>query len=226
MVYDGKHSNKDTITVKIYPDKITINEFLPNPAGKDAGDEKNPEEWIEIYNDSNQIINIGDWQLDDEEGGSKPFIFPENTLIAPRGFLVFSRRITGLALNNDGDEVRLLLPMGAIFQKIIYEKAPEGQSSTRTTEGFIWSTPTPGILNNKPLKPEIINPSKDEQTYIAQPKNLAKKDLPQDKNQNYYNLVNLEESTGNNNKPILIIITIFVVTSAVVIGFLKLKKKI
>ena len=226
IVYDGKYSDEDTIIVKIYPDKITINEFLPNPIGKDAGDEENPGEWIEIYNDSNQIVDISGWQLDDEDGGSKPFIFPENTLIAPKGFLVFPRQVTSLALNNDGDEVRLLLPTGVVFQKIIYEKTPEGQSSTRTAEGFIWSTPTPGIPNNKPLEPEAISPSKDEQTYIAQSKNLAKKDSAQNKNQAYYNLANLEESTGTNSKLILIIITVAIVAFAAVMGILKLKKKI
>ncbi len=224
-VRDGKYSKESTITVKIYPKKIFINEFLPNPIGKDAGDEENPGEWIELYNNSDQIIDIGGWQVDDEEGGSKPFIFPENTLIAPESFLVFSRQVTGLALNNDGDEVRFLLPTGVVFQKITYEKAPEGQSSARTAEGFIWDVPTPGISNNKPLQSEIISPSKDEQTYIAQPKNLAQKDSAQDKNQNYYNLANLEKSPENNNKLILIVITIAIVVSAVGIGILKLKKK-
>ena len=234
MVYDGKYSNEDTITVKIYSDKITVNEFLPNPIGKDAGDEENPGEWIEIYNDSNQIIDIDGWQLDDEEGGSKPFIFPENTLIAPKGFLIFSRQVTGIALNNDGDEVRFLLPTGVIFQKIIYEKAPEGQSSARTAEGFIWSTPTPGILNNKPLKPEIISsPPKDTTLYNKSGSENSTKDSQaheqskstKENQQYYYDLANLEGSPGNNNKLVLIVITIAIAVFAIGIVILKFRKK-
>ena len=85
--------------------------------------------------------------MDDIASGSKPFIFPENTLIAPKSYIVFSRQITGIALNNDKDSVRLLLPEGMVFQEINYEKPKQGQSSARTDEGFVWSVPTPGMAN-------------------------------------------------------------------------------
>jgi len=147
MVYDGQYYVLDTITVKIQAGQITINEFLPSP---DGTDEEN--EWIEIYNDSGEIVNISDWQLDDATSGSAAFMFPENTLIAPKSYLVFSRQITGIALNNDKDSVRLLLPEGVVFQEINYEKPMTGKSSARSAEGFVWATPTPGMAN-------IINPS-------------------------------------------------------------------
>jgi len=141
-VSDGQHYASDTITIKVKPQQIIINEFIPNPEGKD---EEN--EWIEIYNGSDSITDISGWQLDDEDGGSKPFIFPENTLIAPKNYLVFSRQITKIALNNDKDSVRLLLAEGVVFQEINYEKPKQGQSSARTDEGFVWSVPTPGMAN-------------------------------------------------------------------------------
>jgi len=163
MVYDGRYYVTDTITVKIKSQEIIINEFIPNPIGKD---EEN--EWIEIYNDSNSIVDISGWQLDDEDGGSKPFILPKNTLIAPKNYLVFSRQITKIALNNDKDSVRLLLPEGVVFQEINYEKPKEGQSSARTDEGFVWSVPTPGMAN-------IVSPPKsiaggEEISYQYEPK--------------------------------------------------------
>jgi len=151
-VFDGRYYVGDTITVEIYPKKITINEFLPSPEGKDE-----EEEWIELYNDSDQIADISGWQLDDEDSGSKPFVFPKNTLIAPQSYLVFSRKTTGIALNNDKDKIRLLLSGGVVFQEINYEKAPQGLSSSRTPEDFVWTVPTPGL-------PNIINsPQKSEQ---------------------------------------------------------------
>lgn len=142
MVYDGLTYVWDTITVKIQSQDIIINEFIPNPEGED---EEN--EWIEIYNASDSIVDISGWQLDDEEGGSKPFVFPQNTLIAPKSYIVFPRPITKLALNNEGDSVRLLLPEGVVFQEVQYGKSKEGQSSANTPEGFVWSIPTPGIAN-------------------------------------------------------------------------------
>ncbi len=148
MVYDGQYYVSETITVKIQSQEITINEFIPNPEG---ADEEN--EWIEIYNDSNSIVDISGWQLDDEASGSQPFVFPQNTLIAPKNYLVFARPITKIALNNDGDSVRLLLPEGIVFQEITYEDCEEGQSSAHTEEGFVWSVPTPGMANI--MGPEI-----------------------------------------------------------------------
>jgi len=141
-VSDGQDYASNTITIKVKPQQITINEFIPSPEGKD---EEN--EWIEIYNDSDSIVDISEWQLDDIASGSKPFIFPENTLIAPKSYIVFSRQITGIALNNDKDSVRLLLPEGVVFQEINYEDPKQGQSSARTDEGFVWSVPTPGMAN-------------------------------------------------------------------------------
>lgn len=236
MVYDGFYYSNDTITVEVYPKKITINEFLPSPVGKDAGDEEDPGEWIELYNDSDQIINISGWQLDDEDGGSKPFIFPENTLIAPKGFLVFSRQTTGIALNNDNDKVRLLLSTGIVFQEVSYEKAKEGTSSALTPQGFVWSTPTPGLPNivisgeqapeyEGSLQSETTSQSSENVvlnwTHSTQPEDIVEKDLA---DQRQYNLADLEESSGGNNKIVLIILTIAVIIFAVVIGVLKRKK--
>ncbi len=247
MVYDGFHYSKDTITIEIYPKKVTINEFVPNPVGKDAGDEENPGEWIELYNDSDQIVNISDWQLDDEDGGSKPFVFPENTLISPKGFLVFSRQTTNIALNNDSDKVRLLLSTGIIFQEVSYEKAKEGLSSALTPQGFVWSTPTPGLPNivitedqafeyegslqsettsqlsgNVVLSYDPKDSTKGGWTYSTRSKNIVEEGLA---DQPHLNLVNLEESTDGNSKLILIVLTIIVVAFAGAMGILRLKKK-
>lgn len=244
-VYDGIHYATDTITVEVYPKKITINEFLPSPVGKDA-----EEEWIELYNDSDQIINISGWQLDDEDGGSKPFTFPENTLIAPKSYLVFSRQATNIALNNDSDKVRLLLSTGVVFQEVSYEKAKEGLSSALTPQGFVWSTPTPGLPNivivpstssglkqtpayTGSLQSETTNQPSQDTTLTHSPENsakggwqtLSKTDSPKETQNNYYNLANLEESTSSNNKLVLIILTIAVVTFAATICVLKLKRK-
>ena len=247
MVYDGFHYSKDTITIEIYPKKVTINEFVPNPVGKDAGDEENPGEWIELYNDSDQIVNISDWQLDDEDGGSKPFVFPENTLISPKGFLVFSRQTTNIALNNDSDKVRLLLSTGIIFQEVSYEKAKEGLSSALTPQGFVWSTPTPGLPNivitedqafeyegslqsettsqlsgNVVLSYDPKDSTKGGWTYSTRPKDIVEEGLA---DQPHLNLANLEESTDGNSKLILIVLTIIVVAFAGAMGILRLKKK-
>jgi len=228
IISDGKNYKEDVITVKIYSKSITINEFLPSPIGKD---EEN--EWIEIYNSSDQVIDISGWQLDDEEGGSDPFVLPENSLISPKSYLVFSREMTKIVLNNNNDSVRLLLPNKMVFQEINYEKAPEGQSSSRGLNGFAWSAPTPGMSNNKPLQLDIKHPSGNN-TALSTKNNSNNKSLEQiepiEKNQLLkdqfrYNLADIEKSSNKNGKIILIIITIILVFFVVILGIIKLKNK-
>lgn len=180
MVYDGQYYVSDTITVEIQSQQITINEFIPNPEGEDQENE-----WIEIYNNSDSIIDISNWQLDDGDEGSKPFTFPQNTLIAPKNYLVFTRPITKIALNNDTDSIRLLLPGGIVFQEITYEKPKQGMSSARTNEGFVWNVPTPGMANITG-PPTSIGGLEKETTYQGEIKKETTKESSQDYSW-YYN---------------------------------------
>ncbi|MDO8557924.1 MAG: lamin tail domain-containing protein [bacterium] len=124
--------------------RIHINEFLPNTAGTDA-----EEEWIELWNESAEQVDISGWKLDDAEGGSQPYTILQGTLISGGSYAVFFRKITAIALNNDTDAVRLLTPGGQVYESVSYEKPPQGASSNRLSQGtFVWSwTPTPGQKN-------------------------------------------------------------------------------
>lgn len=230
-VFDGRYYSTDTITVQIQQAQITINEFMANPSGADE-----EEEWIEIYNGADSISDISGWQLDDIASGSKAFVFPKNTFIAPKSYLVFSRQTTKIALNNDIDSVRLLMPDGTVFQEINYEKPPQGKSSARTEEGFVWSEPTPGMANisgitinsNKQtvsqmnvVKPQTVKESSKEYV-IDLPKNdveggyitnndqfLISNDQTQSQKNNQ--LAGIKQSPGQNpfNLTLLIICIVF-----------------
>jgi len=47
---------------------------MPDPEGKDQDGE-----WIELFNQSSQIANLSNWQLDDQDGGSSP-LFSQSTV--------------------------------------------------------------------------------------------------------------------------------------------------
>ena len=128
----------------LYSKHIFINEFIPNPAGSDT---KN--EWVELANESDVGVLLKGWQIDDIEGGSNPFTIPEGTVINANSFLILSRPQTKIALNNDGDMVRLLWPNGFIAHEVSYnEKVKEGWSAIRLNEIWEWtSSPTPGSRN-------------------------------------------------------------------------------
>ncbi len=122
---------------------IYINELLPNPDGSDDA------EWIELFNAGSEKIDLTDWKLDDDEGGSRPYKIPENTSINPGEYLIFKKEKTKLALNNTYDAVRLFDPTGDIIFEISYDEVPEGASYARTENGsWKWTTAlTPGAKN-------------------------------------------------------------------------------
>ena len=144
LVSDEEFSDLDIITVNVYNRSIIISEFIPNPEGADTENE-----WIELFNQSDQIANLTNWQLDDQEGGSKPFIFPANSLIAPHQFLVLRRSITKLSLNNDNDQVRLIYPDGSLAAEVsYYTEKKQGFSIAFDGQDYFWTKiPTPGSAN-------------------------------------------------------------------------------
>lgn len=143
-VSDGILKASDEARVEVISGGVKISEFLPFPEGKDA-----EEEWIEIHNSGDYLVDLGGWQLDDmADGGSKPWTFPARTFIQPRGYLVISRVISKIALNNDKDVVRLIYPNGVVADEINYEKPKKGMSGILMGGSFFWSKfPTPGATN-------------------------------------------------------------------------------
>jgi len=132
-----------TTTPSISTPPIVISEFLPNPEGSDGA------EWVELYNPTEKPLDLSGHKLDDEDGGSKPYTFPEDTVIEPGQYLVFHRKETKLALNNTTDAVRILTPDKTVLTEVTYTDVTEGASYVQTEEDiWAWSTePTPGEKN-------------------------------------------------------------------------------
>jgi hypothetical protein len=184
LVSDGEFSDLDIITVNIYSQSVIISEFIPNPKGPDTENE-----WIELFNQSDQIANLTGWQLDNQTEGSQPFVFPVNSFIAPHQFLVLRRPITKLALNNDRDQVRLIYPDGSLASQVSYSgEKKEGFSIAFDGQDYFWTKiPTPGMANiispndlkngNKNLSNN--NPQPFTQETQEPPKILAKINLSQ-----------------------------------------------
>ncbi len=145
---DNKTSKE--LTVSDLPE-VVINEFLAAPKTAYS------QEWIELYNKENTSLDLGNWQLDDIEGGTSPYTLPEGTTIESEGFLVFTRTF---GLNNDGDTVRLLNSTGTLVDSHSYSGISYDLSEGRVPDGgetwTTFATPTPGAANsNNP--PEIAD---------------------------------------------------------------------
>ncbi len=121
---------------------LFISEIFPNPFGSDT------DEFVELGNRSTTTIHLGGLLLDDVEGGSRPFRIPDETDIAPGGFVVFAKDETRLTLNNTSDIVRVLSDENILLE-VAYDDAVEGASyAYDASEGWRWTEEvTPGAEN-------------------------------------------------------------------------------
>ncbi|SFT03124.1 thermonuclease family protein [Marininema halotolerans] len=123
---------------------VLINEVLPNPESNTT------KEFIELYNPSNQPMDLGGYIIDDiVQGGSSPHTIPEGTTLPAKGFFVWE---TFSYFNNNGDDVTLLAPDGKVIDSYHYRFSVKGASWARIPDGGEWgtavvTTPTKGTKN-------------------------------------------------------------------------------
>ena len=145
------------------PSRVVINELLIRPRydREGSGNVTIEGEFIELYNAGPLPVYLKGWWLDDvANGGSKPYDLPDVT-ISPKGFAVFFRTETKIALNDDGDTVRLLAPDGRTIDQISYlavraanlsyGRLPDGSDNM----GYgLWPTPR---MPNLPFEPPVVS---------------------------------------------------------------------
>ena len=153
------------------PGSVRLNEFMPDPASDWNGDgtPDAADEYIELFNPGPDPVNLGGWALDDEDdgtagarylygpAGTQPYIIPDGVIISPGGFLLFFRSETGVALNNDGDWVRLLLPDGSPAEAFEYMSSHDDEAYSKIVDGgTMWTNafpPSPGASNSAGVTP-------------------------------------------------------------------------
>lgn len=118
-------------------DAIVVNELYPKP---DTGED----EFIEITNTSDQVVELGGWQMTD---GSRTFTFESDATIEADGFFVLYKSESSIALNDTGDSIQLLRPDESVADQITYTTAQKAKSYARSSDTWSWEDPTPGAKN-------------------------------------------------------------------------------
>lgn len=119
---------------------VIINEFLPNPKGKDTEGE-----WIELFNGNATSVNTEGWKL--TTAHSKKSYVLHGSMGAGE-HLLLPRSRTKLTLANTTEEVFLYNAAGARVDHVVMNvQAPEGKSFSRLGAQFVFSQPTPGTQN-------------------------------------------------------------------------------
>ena len=132
-----------------------INEVLPAPSiidwdGSGAADAS--DEWIELTNTGLITVDLGGWALASASDSSVAYVIPAGTVLEPGKFLVFYRQVTGVALHDDIDGVRLLGPNGSLAHTVVFGALGADRSYSRDAAGAWhadWS-PSPGAANVAP----------------------------------------------------------------------------
>lgn len=123
---DIKKENKIiTIPNGDLSNSIEITEIFPNPKGTDKGNE-----WIELYNNSDESINLNNWILDTGENSKTKYIF-QNISIGTREHLLIHDSEFNFSLKNSNGEVRLLDFNESVIDQIEYEQVEEAKSYTK-----------------------------------------------------------------------------------------------
>ena len=123
---------------------IMINEILADPASGLAGDANGDgvrssggDEFIELLNVSDSVVDISGWYLTDAV--STRHVFTSGTLMQPNAYQVVfgADALSGsLGLNNSGDTVSLFDALDQLIDQVIYGiNGGQNQSLVRTPEG-------------------------------------------------------------------------------------------
>lgn len=136
----------------VFAGEVVINEILPNPSTSNDSTE-----YIELYNQTESDIDLANWVLDDiENGGSSTFTIQE--IIPKKGFLVFYKDQTRIALNNSGgDDVRLINQDGKQVDSIHYNSTKTDVAIGRVPDGSDTTvelvSSSPNASNGQPPSP-------------------------------------------------------------------------
>lgn len=98
---------------------IYIKELFPNPLGRDVGNE-----WIKLFNDGKETVDLRGWFIKDESGKSFEFA---GFKISPAGEIKIDLSKTKIILNNDRDAVFLYNPAGEAVHKLSYDSPVEDE---------------------------------------------------------------------------------------------------
>ena len=124
---------------------VVINEFL-------AQTDPPLLDFIELYNHSNQAVDLSGCILTDDAASNK-FVIPPGTVISPRGLTVFDESQLGFALSAAGETLYFKNPdQTRVIDTVQFEPQENGVSSGRSPDGAAEFYPlmsrTPGAANS------------------------------------------------------------------------------
>jgi hypothetical protein len=129
-------SKSTMLTANFEKDETAIPGIVINELNYNSADEFDPGDWLELYNLSDQAVNISGWRLFDEND-SAGFSIPSTTVIAPNDCFVLCQDLAkfsqlfpevkntvgdlGFGLNNGGELILLFNGDGDLVDSVSYD---------------------------------------------------------------------------------------------------------
>lgn len=137
--------------------KLYINEAVSSNAVSFIHEELGSPDWVELYNASNQDINLSGYGLTDNIRDPYKWKFPNVTIRSGEYLVVFAQRtdiqtdelITGFQLSKAGDNIYLLDPYTNVISELALPSLLTDVSYARRDDGTYGycGSPTPGAYN-------------------------------------------------------------------------------
>jgi hypothetical protein len=153
-------SNEQPTTYK----PILLNELFIDPDSPltDANDE-----WVELYNPSNETAYISGYTLYAGTSYSYHYTFLEGSSIASHGYLSVTSGNAAIALANGGGAAKIVSPVGEIFDQVTYDTSKTGQSWAKDSSGIWQWTTTPSQDSQNIFTTSLNDPIKAAAASLA-----------------------------------------------------------
>lgn len=150
---------------------VVINEVLADNENGIVDENDQNEDWVELYNESDEEVDLSGFFLTDRYGNPRQWEIPEGTIIGPRDYLLIwcdddedeGPLHTNFKLGKNGEGVYLYAnhpDLNLLVSSIVYPALSEDQSFGRLSDGSsalgIFDDPTP-LSANKPDEFVIFN---------------------------------------------------------------------
>jgi len=166
MSKSSKDSNSELPDEDIDFTKLVINEVMSSNNGAYVDSNGNSYDWIELYNGTDNEINLSNYGLSDTDSGVK-WKFPSNTILKSKEYMVIylaGKREDGLytnfKLSKDREEyITLRSPRGKVVDSVKVKLIDKNTVMARDNNGD-WITTTnftPGYSNNQDGRAEYLN---------------------------------------------------------------------
>lgn len=156
--------------IPTYSDQIILSELYPHP-------ESGQEEFIELYNQGDNSVNLNGWKLDDQTpGGSAVYTIKTDTILGPHQYLTFPKSLTHISLNDMGDYARLLWPNDTVLAVTPnYGVAETGLAYAKFDSNWRWTQRVTPNLEN--IYENIAEEEEDEPVVDTDPNSLQANEI-------------------------------------------------